>query len=318
MSDSMAAGRLEEFLAQNTMETRTQDIRPHVFFPSDEMFDVYLSTLCERPEKEVLDLLWKMLSATTAQIDMDELPLVIEAIKNAPSSVGVVAEDVLNGGSIRRRLWRAKTGIGDAWEGMTWALEALPFRPGLATEALELYLQAQHGLPDDRIHAISDAIDIIRARWIGTPATVGERIAMLDAISPRAFEALIAALWDEMGFVVTLTPQSADGGYDVRAIRDVPGRRQNTIIECKRYAKPVGVDIVRKLVGALADAKTATTCVIVTNSRYTRGAIRYAAGVPTVELIPGDRLITMLNEYLGWDWPIRLGRITRSFMAPSS
>jgi hypothetical protein len=31
---------------------------------------------------------------------------------------------------------------------------------------------------------------------------------------------------------------TVDGGYDLRAIRNMTGGRQNVLIECKRYARP--------------------------------------------------------------------------------
>lgn len=43
----------------------------------------------------------------------------------------------------------------DAWEGLTWVLQLLPFSPYKAIKALSSYLNAEIGsMPDDRIIGI--------------------------------------------------------------------------------------------------------------------------------------------------------------------
>jgi restriction system protein len=305
---SPSGGELHDFLIQNSFDSTLEDIQSHIFFPSDEMLSLYLENIRQYTDLEVIDLLWKMLSATTSRSDAIVFPLILEAAANPPE--GISGDDITGGGWIRRMRWREKTGIGDAWEGITWALEMLPFKPGLAVRALDLYLEAQHGLPDDRIHAISDVIDIIRARWIGIPESASDRLHVLSEIDPRTFEALVGELWVHMGYRVTLTPRTADGGYDLRAVQNLPGRHQDILIECKRHSKPIGVQIVRELGGALQPDRTATTCVVVTNSRFTKPAIDYTSNTAAMDLVDGKRLVILFNEHLGYDWPLRIGRIT--------
>jgi restriction system protein len=312
MSEVRAHDALEDWIAESTAEADLKDIRSHVFFPTDEMFSLYLQSVGGRSEREVKAPLWRMFAAVTSKADTIILPKIVEIAKSpAP---GIDPYDLLCRGSTKRLLWREKTGIGDAWEGMTWTLELLPYRPGAAIEALELYLQSESDLPDDRIHAISDGIDIIRARWIGNASSAAERIAMIRGLSSRAFEALVAALWEQMGYSVTLTAATGDSGYDVRAVKDLPGRRQNILIECKRYDRPVGVRLVRDLGGSLAQDPKATQGAVVTSSTFTKQAREYESDVAQIELVNGEKLVLMLNEYLGWDWPIRVGRITGSLL----
>ncbi|HEX3965375.1 MAG TPA: restriction endonuclease [Trebonia sp.] len=315
MGEATAHNALEDWISESTTEDESK-IRAHVSFPADDMLSLYLQTVGDRPEREVKELLWRMFTATTSKADADTLPLVVRSAQSPPD--GFTPYNVLGHGSIKRLLWREKTATGDAWEGMTWTLEFLPYRPGSAITALELYLQAQWGLPDGRIHAIADGIDIIRARWIGSPSSAAERIAMIHGLSPRTFEALVAALWKGMGYAVTLTAASGDGGYDVRAVRDLPGRRQNILIECKLYGRPVGVRLVRGLAGSLKLDSAATQGAVVTSSTFTKQARDYESKVAEIELVSGEKLVLMLNEHLGWDWPTRVGRITSSLLTGGS
>lgn len=310
MSEPSLENQLLSFLELNNFDSEIGELRPHLSFPSDELLSLYLDGVGDRHESEVKDLLWRMLSSTTSTMDGLSFSAIVRAANQNPA----IPPEVLDGGSIKRLRWRDKTGIGDAWEGVTWTIEMLPYKPGRAIEALELYLEAQHGLPDDRISAVADAIDIIRARWIGS-ATSAERLAVLSGVGPRTFEALVGALWVEMGYSVTLTPPTVDGGYDLRAIRNMTGGRQSVLIECKRYAGPVGVDIIRKLVGVLEGDRDAVTALVVTNSTFTRHAVRFASILPAVDLIEGPSLVLLLNKHLGFDWPSRIGRITGSLLA---
>jgi restriction system protein len=77
----------------------------------------------------------------------------------------------------------------------------------------------------------------------------------------------------------------------------------------------VGVDIIRKLAGMLEGDRDALTALVVTNSTFTRGAVRFASGLPAVDLIEGPALVLLLNKHLGLDWPNRIGRITGNLLA---
>ena len=48
------------------------------------------------------------------------------------------------------------------------------------------------------------------------------------------------------------TPRSWEGGIDVIGLRtDEVGIEQRTYVQCKDYSRPVGVQVVRELLGAL-------------------------------------------------------------------
>ncbi len=92
----------------------------------------------------------------------------------------------------------------------------------------------------------------------------------------RKFEELIASIFRNKGYEVTLTPPTRDGGKDIIALYKSPFGHQMFIIECKRYNKEnkVGVELVRNLYGV----KTAERCtqgILVTTSTFSKYAIDF-------------------------------------------
>jgi len=103
----------------------------------------------------------------------------------------------------------------------------------------------------------------------------------LRDMSPRKFEELIADMFKNQGYDVTLTPRSKDGGMDVIAVqRDGIGTVM-VIVECKRYAEShkVGVEIARGLYGVV-EQNRATRGIIATTSFFTRGVIDFRNTIP--------------------------------------
>lgn len=67
-----------------------------------------------------------------------------------------------------------------------------------------------------------------------------------------ALEARSQDLLSKIGYKVKTTPISRDGGIDLIASKeDTLGISQELFIQCKDYAKPVGVSVVRELIGSL-------------------------------------------------------------------
>ena len=96
-------------------------------------------------------------------------------------------------------------------------------------------------------------------------------------LSSREFEELVAELFKQQGFDVELTPETRDGGCDIIATKNIGGLPFMLLIECKKYAKrnPVGVNLVRSLLGVQGDRK-ANKAVLVTTSRFTKTAREFA------------------------------------------
>lgn len=119
---------------------------------------------------------------------------------------------------------------------------------------------------------------------------------ILKKMNSRKFEELVATIFRNQGFGVSLTPQTRDGGYDILSIKhDKFTRNENYLIECKRYSEHnrIGVGVVRSLMGVL-QMNNATKGIIATTSFFTRDAEKLA-------LNHSSRL--MLHDYdtiTGW------------------
>jgi restriction system protein len=92
-------------------------------------------------------------------------------------------------------------------------------------------------------------------------------------LDPRKFEEISAELFTRLGYSVTLTPTSKDGGKDLIVVQSTDLSSIMTFVECKRYARenPVGLEIVERLLGVVERGK-ATSGLILTTSTFTRGA----------------------------------------------
>lgn len=117
---------------------------------------------------------------------------------------------------------------------------------------------------------------------------------LLYRLPPRKFEELIARLLEDMGYRVSLTPETRDGGRDILAFSKLPTGQLLTLVECKRQSpiRPVSVEIVRNLYGVLMHDR-ATYAMIATTSYFTKDAqlfqdtIRYQMSLKDYQDISG-------------------------------
>lgn len=187
----------------------------------------------------------------------------------------------------------------DAWEGLTWVLELLPSRPYKAIKAIENYLTAQQGLPDDRIIGLEQCAEIILAKFIHFENPL-EKITNLK---PKEFEWLIEILYESMGYHTTWTPSTRDGGKDIIARIKRTDGSELVYIECKLY-KTTKLDIV--LVRSFRD--------VMNENKVNRGVI-FCTGYVNENIKKFDNRIqiwtyeeinVLLNAHLGSDWIERL------------
>lgn len=118
-------------------------------------------------------------------------------------------------------------------------------------------------------------------------------------LSPRKFEELVADMFRNQGFEVTLTQNTRDGGMDVIAVQREGIGTLMFIVECKRYAahKKVGVEIVRGLYGVV-EQKRVTQGIIATTSYFTSGVEAFCNDVPfRIGLADFDRLTQEIREW---------------------
>jgi restriction system protein len=114
--------------------------------------------------------------------------------------------------------------------------------------------------------------------------------AKLYEMPSRKFEELIAAIFNNHGFQVQLTPETRDGGYDILAIQknDITGDNAY-LVECKRYQpdNKIGVGIIRQLLGVVVDQK-AHMGILATTSFLTK---------PAEEIVERNQLKLLTKDY---------------------
>jgi superfamily II DNA or RNA helicase len=130
-----------------------------------------------------------------------------------------------------------------------------------------------------------------------TGAHLGER--KLEAMTGREFEELVAGLFQGMGYAISLTRASKDGGVDIYARKQTDATQENIIIQCKQYpSRAVGVQEARALNGLLSEQFTQG--VLVTSGYFSAECRDFCTG-KRIRLINGAELSALLEKY----WPNR-------------
>lgn len=95
-------------------------------------------------------------------------------------------------------------------------------------------------------------------------------------MSPRDFEFFVGDLFEKLGFNVKITQKTRDGGHDIIATKATP-IPFTLIVECKHWGEKhkVDVSVVRSVYG-VQTAEQANKSVIVTSSKFTRDARKFA------------------------------------------
>ena len=104
------------------------------------------------------------------------------------------------------------------------------------------------------------------------------------------FETDVRSAMRNLGFDVQHLSANHRGGVDIFAAKGSGLEEVHWIIECKCWSRKVGPNIVRELVGRLAEYPRGTKGMVVTTSAFTRGA-EEAAETHGIELVDGDRFI---------------------------
>ncbi|HLD52746.1 MAG TPA: SNF2-related protein [Sediminibacterium sp.] len=113
-----------------------------------------------------------------------------------------------------------------------------------------------------------------------------------NSLDPFEFEVFIGELFSQMGYNSRVTKKSNDGGIDIFAKLHTPMGIDEVIIQCKHKVNPsstVDVAKVRELFGVFSANKKLTKAILVTNGRFTSGAIEFAKD-NRIELIDGTKL----------------------------
>lgn len=114
----------------------------------------------------------------------------------------------------------------------------------------------------------------------------GGNLSRMKEMDWKKFEFLCEELFRARGWKTKCSSkEGADGGVDVWAER----KGEKALIQCKRYKNTsVGVKVVRELYGLMI-AEGAQSGYVVTTSRFTKEAFRFAKG-KRISLIDGKQL----------------------------
>lgn len=109
---------------------------------------------------------------------------------------------------------------------------------------------------------------------------LADTLKALYQISSRKFEEVVAELLARLGYDVTVTQASRDGGKDIYAAKKDSLGSFLYLVECKKYSpgNRVGVGLVRQLHGVV-QAERATAGILATTSFFTRDARQFQAQV---------------------------------------
>ena len=122
---------------------------------------------------------------------------------------------------------------------------------------------------------------------------------ILKSLSPDGFEKISKRLLTEVGIHdVQVTGKTGDQGIDgtgVIKVNDVVGF--TVIFQCKKYKDTVSPHHVRDFRGTMQGR--ADKGIIITTGRFTAEAKKEAVrdGVPPIELIDGERLVSLFEKY---------------------
>lgn len=122
---------------------------------------------------------------------------------------------------------------------------------------------------------------------------------LIYQLGHRKFEELIAKLFSDRGYEVSLTKKTRDGGYDLLAKINDPIASFVILAECKKYNpnKKVGVEFVRSLYG-VTEEKKANKGLTITSSFFTKDA-------HTEQVRIGDRIgLKDYNDLVNWLKPL--------------
>jgi len=213
-----------------------------------------------------------------------------------------------NGGSTVRnriawaRFYLVKGGVLDSSKRGVWLLKDYTISINNEDEAFiffkkvqvlfEVDKEAQH--PETKGNPIEEVIE----KEIEEDSYGEKLLELLKKLPPSGFEKLCQRLLRESGFTkVVVTGQSGDGGIDGYGVLEInPLMSFKVLFQSKRYKDIVGTDKVRDFRGAMAGR--ADKGIIITTGRFTQDAKNEAVrdGVPPIELVDGDKLVSMFEK----------------------
>jgi restriction system protein len=233
----------------------------------------------------------------------DIIDLVIEKLKIPDDKVD---ETIPSGQSrIRNRIqwarfYLVKAGLMDSPKSGIWRLTQDGFDSKLSDEAVyklfrEVHKEFEGATKKNKKEKTEDPDNDIVADEIHSE----NLLTILKGISPEGFERICKRLLTEIGIhEIEITGRSGDQGIDgIGLIQMNDVVNFNIVFQCKRYKETVAPHHVRDFRGAMQGR--AEKGLILTTGRFTSEARKEANrdGVPPIELIDGERLVTLFEKY---------------------
>ena len=168
---------------------------------------------------------------------------------------------------------------------------AKPIQSGSGSVA-ESELEGETATPEEAIDKASGLLD---------EALRADLLDKCRNLTPAGFERLIVKLMLAMGYGIggsgNHIGKSGDGGVDGIITEDALGL-DLVCLQAKRYAEgnTVGVHEIRAFAGTL-DERGAAKGVFVTTSKFSVDARDYNARSKRIELVDGERLVTLMAKY---------------------
>lgn len=112
------------------------------------------------------------------------------------------------------------------------------------------------------------------------------------SLSGYDFELEIAKIYKKMGYKVTPTKFSGDGGVDI-ILND--NENKMIILQCKNHKLPIGPSCVRELYGVMISDK-ASKAILICSGGFTKGVYSFVKG-KNIELLTIDDVIQLHKQY---------------------
>lgn len=302
LDDIIDANSIDYELWYSLFMSKNEKLYPNTCFPNDDFREKYIAEVQNKKEAEVKFLLRRLL-VHSGHFGADN-----RYLSTIPKDDKDYLKNLIISSEYHRRLF-SKT---PTHEGITWILDLLPHWPNKSIDALSSYFLCNcQMLPDNSMSGLGDAMEIISARFIEYKH---EKEVLLN-LTPIDFERLVAYLFKEMEYEVSITKLSHDGGIDLIAKKEnSESFGELILIQCKRYKNKITVGNMREFSGAAHNfvamhGSRHSKAVMVTASSFTNVAIREYKNDHSMSMIDYVELVKLLNKYCGTNWPTKLYRI---------
>ncbi|MCY6354385.1 restriction endonuclease [Clostridium sp. ZS2-4] len=275
---------------------KKEKVYPCCRIPYEEWVEEYIADIKNKSIEEVKNLLRCLLMPVNRKLDLMNYESYV-CMKNSNDNKLIKTAIDMSHIEQYKRIENQQ----DAWEGLTWVLQLLPFSPYKAIKALNSYLEAEVCyMPDDRIIGINQCIAIIEGKFIYTNEGLENSILQLK---PREFEWLIEILYKHLRYETILTPATRDGGKDIIARIDREDCKEKVYVECKLYKTT-----------KLTNENVTSFAYRVIKDNIHRGVLFCTGYVnkklreldSRIQIWTLEEIIVLLNAHIGSDWDKRL------------